>query len=77
MSKNQAIYESIKLNLTLADPVHAEVQAFEVLKQFKEATKSDKQEIKLALLKAMKKVEASNQTFIASRYRQVLSRMEQ
>jgi chaperone required for assembly of F1-ATPase len=77
MYKKQAIIESIELKLTLTDPIVAETQCFEVLKQFKEATKSDETKIKLALLKAMKKAQALNQTFIASHYRQALGRMEQ
>jgi hypothetical protein len=73
----QAIIESNELKLSLNDPIVAETQCFEMLKKFKESTKTDKRKIKLALLKAMKKSQALNQTFIASHYRQTLGRMEQ
>jgi len=74
MYKNQAI--CVSYELTLTDPIDAQVQALEMLRLFQAPT-SDKQKIKFTLFKAMKKTQTLNQTFIASVYRQALGRMEQ
>ena len=76
MSKNQAIIESYRMELPLADPVNAEAQAFEMLKLFQEAAPSDKRKIKLGLLKAAKKAQAKGQTFVASIYRQAYRKLD-
>lgn len=62
--------------LTLLDPVKAEEQALEILKLSKEATDNDKRRIKLALQRAIKKTEATNQTFISSIYRPAYNDLE-
>lgn len=66
-----------KIRLTLSDPVQAQEQTFEIIKQFKLASEKDKRKIKHAVLLAIRKAQSSNNTFVASLYRQTIGVIEE
>jgi hypothetical protein len=65
------------LELTATDPIQAELQVFDLLKIFNQATQKEKAKIKAALKKAITKTERLKQTFIRDIYERTCLKLEQ
>jgi len=67
---------SKRLEFSLSDAIMAEEQVLEVLKGFNQVSEGEKQKVKNALIRAIKKTKTLKQTYICALYRKTYQKLE-